>query len=185
MDLSRIDLGGARIFDADFTGANLSGANMLDATIRASFADANLSQISARRVTITGDLTGATLDGANLAGAILDASFGQTSHVGANLVRVSFKFPDGASMEGADLSGFDLRNAAFTGPFGGARGNMRGVDFSGSDLDQAYFLNVDLTGATFRGASVADARFSQNVVCPNGKQPRAGQSGVLTCNLVE
>jgi uncharacterized protein YjbI with pentapeptide repeats len=181
MDLSGIDLGGASVYDADFTGANLSGAQFTEATIRGVFADANLSNVSARASTISGDLTGATLDGANLASSILDASFGATSHVGANLVRVTIMFPDGASMEGADLAGFDLRNASFSGPFGGAPGNMRGVDFSGSKLGQAYFRHVDLTGAIFRNASMGDTRFANDVVCPNGKAPRANQAGTPTC----
>lgn len=58
-----------------------------------------------------------------------------------------------APLDGADLSGLDLRNVSFHGA------SLRAVNFDGADLRGASFTNAVLDSATFRGADLRQADF--------------------------
>jgi uncharacterized protein YjbI with pentapeptide repeats len=175
LDAPGIDLTRARIDDstfgrtpADWSGANLSGAQLFEAVVLASLTNANLSGITARKALLLGDLTGANMNGADLTLASVGSSFfAGTTFAGATLDGLFVSFEDGDSLENLDLSGLDLEDVSFYGDK--ELVNMRNVNFAGADLDWASFHLVDLTGANFRGASMVEMSFSEGTICPNGK----------------
>ncbi len=90
---------------------------------------------------------------------------------GANLVGA---IVSGEILDGADLSGVELRVSVISGmSFVGA--NLSGADLSTSDIYDSDFTNADLTGAnlsftkiedsTFAGASVDGVNWDEATVC--------------------
>jgi len=112
------NLRGADLIDADLRGANLRGANLIDANLRGA------------------DLRGADLRGADLRGADLR---------GADLRGADLR---GANLRGADLRGADLRDADLRGA------NLRGADLRDADLRGADLRGADLIDADLRGADL-------------------------------
>jgi uncharacterized protein YjbI with pentapeptide repeats len=87
----------------------------------------------------------------------------------------------------ADLSGLDLREASFSGDVG-TTGVMQRTNFSGSNLVQTLFDNVDLTGSNFAGAVLVDDRgysvsFTGTLVCPDGAPVDTTVRGAAACRL--
>jgi uncharacterized protein YjbI with pentapeptide repeats len=192
---------GASSSYVDFDGADLTGANLTDAwMIEASLAGTNLTDVTAQRVDLAGFYSDwdtiwkdADLREANLA-------FGQIWHKdtkrvkdgktdfreadvrGANLFR--FAFTPGTHVGAADFSGCvfgadpwgkitDFKN----GPAGTDLGmvNFEGATFKGADLRNCGFTNSNLNGASFEDADLSRALFDV------GNAVQAG--GALEANL--
>jgi uncharacterized protein YjbI with pentapeptide repeats len=104
------NLRGAKLRDANFTGANLRGAKLRRANMRGAdmtgtiLRDANFAGAKLRRANMRGaDMTGAILRDANCAGA----NFASAILDGANFT--------GATLRGANLRGANLRDANLSG----------------------------------------------------------------------
>lgn len=136
LDLSGRDLRGARVWDADFSGAQLEHAILTSAILsRANFTGAHLFDADLQGA-LLGDaqFNGASLQGAKLSGAYLPAA----EFIGANVGAAVF--------DGADLS-----NANFT-----AAAAYR-TSFRGAFLDRSLFSAATVVQAHFDGASLRDA----------------------------
>ncbi|HCU93989.1 MAG TPA: pentapeptide repeat-containing protein [Actinobacteria bacterium] len=155
-NFSGADLGGANLSFTRLAGANLTGANLAGAKLTGThLADANLSSGKLTMASLTDtDLTGADLSRANLAGAVLvGANLNGASFSGADLsgaVLVSANIP-GLSFATATLTGADLSGATLT------RGYLVGADLSGALLVNAVFTGADLTGADLTRADIRHA----------------------------
>ncbi len=146
-DLSGANLSGASLIQAELGGANLSGANFATSVLTG----ANLAGA---------DLTGAgvafaNLGGADLRGATLTGIGGQLA-VPPSLLPVGYRiandyivgpgvFLGSANLAGENLSSLDLSNVDLTSA------NLTGADLTGALLAGADLLNADLTGALLAG----------------------------------
>lgn len=142
--LRKIDLRGARFAEAVFAGSDLSGGK-LD--------DADLSRASLFEAT----LTGAILDGASLCGASLHEA--SMAEVKAGILA------GGADLSYADLAGANLRESTFL------ESDLRYASLDNADLRKGTFMHVNLSGATFHGATLAGAVIKS--------------SGVITSQLLQ
>lgn len=132
LDLSSLDLRGARFVEAYLEGANLSGAQLQGAD----FTGAHLERVFA--VGTTTRMAGARFNGAALDEAVLS---------GVRLTGASF---EGADLTSAKLRRADLRNVRFH------RAKMQGAQLTGSVLNGARFRNADVADANFKGAKLDD-----------------------------
>ncbi len=118
-ECSGLDLHGAKLRNANFSGANLNAANLIWAKLR----DINLSGAN---------LWDAKLDRANLTGANLSwANLDEARLIGANLA--------GANLCGANLHWAKLESAVLRGT------ELADSDLSGATLDATIFGDVDLS----------------------------------------
>jgi uncharacterized protein YjbI with pentapeptide repeats len=149
-DFSGADLQGANLSGADLTlakfgGANLSGANFGKADLlNADLQNARLGKADFRNARLTEvDLTGADLTGAYLTGASLD----EAKLTGANLTRALLKHANlaRARLTGANLTGAQLEHAKLT------RAELTGANLRGANL-----ILADLRGAELAGAGLSD-----------------------------
>jgi uncharacterized protein YjbI with pentapeptide repeats len=163
VDLSRLDLRGARFAganlfatkfeDSNLTGADLSGANLgLAWVIRANFTGADLSRANVQGLVVASGLQTNPAEAPVFAGA---------KFVGA---RVIARF-GGFDLRGADFTdaklGVDMRNQSMgvlRADFSGAA--LDGADFTRADLGRAWFRFARLRGARLVGASLLHADFS-------------------------
>jgi len=130
----------------DWVGANLSGADLQEATMGganlrgASLTGANMGEINLSQADLTrADLSGANLSEADLSEAVLH----RAQLKGANLVRANlFK----ADLTGTVASGTDL-----------SRANLSGSDWTGADLSRANMSQTDLVQANFSRANLSGA----------------------------
>jgi uncharacterized protein YjbI with pentapeptide repeats len=133
-DLSDANFGGANLsgailFKASLIGADLHGANLSKANIHDAFLSrANLVGADLREANlIQADLSWANLSGANLSGADLSrARLGLADVTQANL--------SGANLRGANLSGANLRGA-----------NLSKASLNRANLEAEDFLNLPKT----------------------------------------
>jgi uncharacterized protein YjbI with pentapeptide repeats len=148
----------ARILDEiDFTGANLSRANLRQASAaNASFFAADLSFADLTLIRAPkADFRGAVLAGARLASAVLDDADMRravlaTAHDGFQLVRV-----DGAA---ASLNGVDLSEAE-AGKVDFSNCSLKGARLRGANLRGAVFTDAVMTGADLAGAQLGGTTF--------------------------
>jgi hypothetical protein len=119
-NLGRVNLSGAQLWDADFTGANVARANLR----WGNFTDANLSKADLREA----DLTGANLIGANLK----EANLSRANLAGANFMQ--------AHLWGSNLSEADLVDANFTDA------GLDGANFAGAMFGRTIIAFQDLRG---------------------------------------
>lgn len=161
LDLNPINLQGAVLTDADFSGiylknakltdANLSGVNLGGACLNnANLTDVNLSNAN---------LTGADLVVANLSYANLNhAELGQVDLSGANLSGVDLSSANlsGVNLSSANLTDADLSNANLSGAnLSGA--NLSGVILSDADLNGANLTNANLSHAGLNNTNLSNA----------------------------
>ena len=156
---------GARVHDADLSGAHLAGLDLTGST----FTDVVLDGADlGPAATIATNLTDAALTNVSLAGTdlrsavltrtrarvvtgtpLLDPAFsitlGQLVGPGVDLGGAVL---DGADLTGRDLSGADLRGVRLRGT------NLTAADLSGSWLGFPDLTGADLTGATLAGATL-------------------------------
>jgi hypothetical protein len=130
---------------ADFSDADLSGANLSDAYLNnANLSDANLSGANFSNAYLSGaNLSDAYLSGANLS----DANFSGANLSGAILI--------GANLSGANLSGADLSGAILSDAY------LSGANLSGGDLSGAVGLPI-ATDAPARLLAVAQAALASH-----------------------
>jgi len=170
VDLSSVDLTGAKLRGADLTGANLEGAILTGADLyEARLMGADLSSAYLRGANLmSANLLGANLLGANLLGAkvsyahLKDANLEDANFKGASSEGASF---EGANLEGANFEGANLNSANLT------QSNLEGANFEGAsmiatfagaylrgaNLMSANLLGADLEGADLEGAKVSYA----------------------------
>jgi uncharacterized protein YjbI with pentapeptide repeats len=172
-DEREIDLAEISLDNIRFEGVNLAGANLRKASLRNSkLNNAILSNAK---------LNEAHLDYADLREVQLDgASIFKSSLFEANLERANLTFADLqiADLRGCNLSGANLTNASLIGA------NLRGCNLSGANLTGAslcnanlanvFMLGANLIRADLRGARVsteqlAEARYLQGALMPDGK----------------
>ena len=169
--LDDIELPGARLLGADFTGAkfrraDLRGADLTGAIFRGAdlgstkLEQANLAQADLGEAELAAaNFTGADLSKANLRKALCE----ETRFAGAKL-----RFADlrGAACEQADFTRADLWGADLTGAdcgradFRGAvfkEASARDAVFTGADLRGADLTRIDLRGADLAGADLREA----------------------------
>lgn len=162
------DLHGANLTGLDLSGLDLSGICLDGANLSgASFAGANLRNAVLAHACMTGcvldavDLSGANLGKAHLAGASLrQAILKKSVLAGADLTGAVLK---GADLEGADLSGTILTDTDLTAVNGAKlmaiKLSLRGLYAPEIVLTKAKFIECDIEGADWRGASLDQAVF--------------------------
>lgn len=147
LDLSGLNLTGARLAGADLTGANLEKTRLFGADL----AGAQLHGVHAK---------GADFTGANLSGALL--SEGLFDHAGFGSANLSGVVAHRASFRGAALSACSAREASFAASdLTEARcidANFEGADFQTATLGEADLTGVRVAGATFRRARLKGAK---------------------------
>ena len=160
-DLHGEDLHDVTINGDDMQRANLSGANLANASlIGVDLRGANLANANLQGATFNGDdLQGAVLDGANLAGIhLIGVEIRGVSLRGATTLRDVVANCTGCDLHGMDLHGQDLHGLTLSGAdlrganLIGAR--LSGVHFTGVDLSDANLTNADLTGASLDGCDL-------------------------------
>ena len=129
--------------EADFTGADLIGANLIGADL----VGAKLSGA---------DLTGAKLSGADLSeGRLVRADLSEANLSGANLSEADLRE---AKLSEADLREANLTEANLSGAIlfkaNLSRANLREANLTGANLDSATLVRTDLTGADLTGCRV-------------------------------
>ena len=138
--ISRRDYRGARLSEANLSGAHLSAANLSGAAL----SEANLSGAHLVRA----NLSGAYLSEANLSGAQLiwaDLSGAYLFHADLN----------GAALFWAVLSGANISRAKLN------EANLEGVYLSKAELNRANLINAKLSLADLSGAQLVGADFSR------------------------
>jgi uncharacterized protein YjbI with pentapeptide repeats len=189
-NLTGIDLSGTSLAGVNFDGANLSDATFAGAQLAgASFKNANLTGASVAGLMLGDvDFTGATLQQTDFSESTLASAMLLGGVLrGAVVLSTSFTLDPATPVNDADLSGLDLREAAFSGDVG-TIGVMQRANFAGSNLGQTLFTNVDLTGSNFAGATLVDDRgrsvsFTRGVVCPDGAPVDTTVHGAAACRL--
>jgi uncharacterized protein YjbI with pentapeptide repeats len=156
IDLSGVDLRGAKLTGsvlyrvkldgADLRGADLSGSN-LGELVRVNLDGALLPNAYVPHLT---DCSARHTDFSNV--RFNPAVIVRTDFTGAKLANVfaSYTQSEQAVFCEADLTGALLQDSAFPG------GN-----FDGANMTRAFLDNCDLTAATFRGANLTGASFSR------------------------
>ncbi len=141
-----VNLEGANLEDANYSGRDLRGANLDHANVRG----ANFSGTNLRDANLEGaDAEGANFSGVNLRGANLaHANFGGANLTGANLRDGNLE--DG-NFTNARLDGANLRDSNLE------RANLTGARLDGANLRDANLEHADLTGARLDGANLRDA----------------------------
>lgn len=189
-DLTGIDLTGADMVDAVFDGATLDGARLDFAMVYdASFVGTSLSGASLRGAALNNAiLTDAIISGADFTEARLPGNLlanpGITTAVLFGATVYLTADPAAAPLV---LAGADLREVSLSGPSEGL-GDLRGASFAGANLAGAFFSQLDLTGADFAGAIFSDdtsgsALFSGGNVCPDGAPTTPDLYDQAACRL--
>ena len=155
-NLECVNLSGACLIEADFSGARCAKSTLT----RANLARANLSGA---------DFTGANLIGACLIGACLI----RTNLTGACSVR--------ANLFGAELSGATLVRADFSRAVL-SRACLIGANLSGADLTGACLIGANLSRADLTGATLARANLTE-VALYRANLAEADLSGVDLTNV--
>ena len=147
VDLSEANLAGLNLSFVDLSGANFQASNFTGASLR----NANLSGANLVRATISGaNLDGARLEGADLSHVKSGGIVGLPSSKpeGWNLIK-GYLVGATANLSGADLrgvnfSGFDIQRADFTGS-NLSSADLAALDFSTSIMDDVNFASANLS----------------------------------------
>jgi len=182
-DLTGIDLSSAQIGAIDLTGADLSDANLRRVEMRETvIVGADFSNADLDGATINADFVGVSLLHVGFSrvttdGRFFDAELPPTIYLTGMTIDVStHEIPAGTSFAGVQITGTTFQGVT-------ALGNLAGANFSGAVMSDVYFVNVDLTGATFTGDDLSSARFDMTTVCPDGLAPDPALTGGATCRL--
>lgn len=153
-----VDLSGRLLTEADFTGAHLCKARLVETGLeRANLYCADLRGADARQANLfradlrgaslrEADLFGANLDEADLRAAVLARADGKA---GFRLVgRAGQAGPDGETTYSVDFAYSSMKRARL------GRSRLKGANFTGAVLTGAQMNGADLTGAIFERAVV-------------------------------
>jgi uncharacterized protein YjbI with pentapeptide repeats len=142
----------AKLAEFILKGVTLQNANLQYASLfHFNLSEALLSGANLRGAFLEkADLSRAYLNGADLSEAYLN---------GANLFQAIL---DGADLQRAYLGGTNLRESHLR------MTNMRGAILSLADLDNANLTGADLRGARVSSERLAKAKFSEDIILPNG-----------------
>ena len=169
-DLAGRSLRNLDLSNVDFKGANLKGANLFGAKL----ADANLTKVDLRDANLNlswlihANFTDADLTGASLVAPVvaegLDAKTGEVPiFKGANMTnaRVQARFT-GGDLRGARFVNGDVSAHLANQSMGlmhteMSSANLRGADFSGTNMGHADLSYADIQGANFAGADLTRA----------------------------
>ena len=150
LDLSKVNIAGAKLMKAQLQGAFLYEANLE----KANLIDANLQEANLRRTNLKGawlhetNLRKAYLNEANLQEAELSSTDLQWASLNkANLQRADLRV---AKLQGANLSEADLRGA-----------NLSSTDLQWADLNKAKLQGTNLSSAKVQGASFHQANLQR------------------------
>ena len=165
VDLSEVNLSGAKLNGVNFTNANLSVANLSGANLD----EANLTNAKLNVARLSGAhlskaiLNHASLNVANLIRADLkNAQLRGASLIRAELIRADLTRAD---LEGANLRSADLREAALRqANLRGAnlsQATLRGAFLTGAHLEQANLNDTDLSRTVMSGANLRDTELRQ------------------------
>jgi uncharacterized protein YjbI with pentapeptide repeats len=172
-EMIRVNLTGARLWQATLDGARLDNARLGGAKLNA----ASLQRISASEVDLShADLSLAKADGAfffraNLVGARLEsaslraACFHQARLAGARFAKADLTKADfqDATIDGADFAGATLESASFRA-LTLSKANFLGASFATADLSQANLEGMELPGANFAGARLNEALLTASIM---------------------
>jgi len=181
-DLSGAYLSGADLYGANLSRANLSGANLREVNLHnADLSEANLSEANLHNA----DLSDANLRGANLSSANLSsAEISDTDFVGATLKETILRNAIGkANFKEANLSQADLRQALLVeANFKGA--NLYRVDLVGARLEGAKFENANLREADLQEADLQNAHLQKaNLMRAKLRGARVEEADIECANL--
>jgi uncharacterized protein YjbI with pentapeptide repeats len=160
----------AKLTDADFTGAEISGASFRPRpSVCPLICFLPGTGISASQLYSTASYQAQDL-------SRIDVSF--HDFVSGNFVGQNLS---GANFERANLTGADLRQANFANAF------LARATFAGANLSQANLMNVDLnqaelTGAVLTGAELTGARIHGGALTLDGPSFRGANLGLTTAN---
>lgn len=160
-----------RLFDADLSGAVLTGGNLRNADIRKSnlagtlLRDARMAGTNLQMSDISESvLTGANFKDAHLGGACLfnveatKTDFTEAGLAGANLSKAEFNVTDftDSVMTGIEITEAEFHKCNFS------KANLRSVDFSNVRLGAANFTEANLRGANFSQSFLKSAVFNRS-----------------------
>ncbi len=170
LDLRGADLHGAQLLDADFSNAmlhhsNLSGVNFANTDLTDSFLSySDLSQAQFHDVNFTrarlwfADLSGAMLQDADLPGVDFSNARLHGTNLGrANLSGANFQY---ATATKAWFESANLSRATFL------RADLSGARLMKAGLTDADFLDANLNEANISGANLSGVRFSNGGIQP-------------------
>ncbi len=156
LDLSKTDISGALLTEANLQGATLSKANLQGAYLKdAKLQGADLTEANLQGAKLWGaelqkaklrgtKLERAVLNGAELQGAILDGAnlkYAYLWYIKLQEAQLKLTNLEGAILKEADLQGATLDGANLKGAF------LNGTNIEGVSLAQAYLEGADLSEA--------------------------------------
>ena len=148
-DWSGCDLTGANLVfftlnDMNLSGANLSNAKLMGAKVSSNLTDADFSGANMSGIDLTAaNITGAIMATATISGIRTFNTTGIPASLPSGWKDIDFTIlgptarPLDAILSGADLSGLDLDQADLSGA------NLHGTNLSGTDLGQATLSGVE------------------------------------------
>jgi uncharacterized protein YjbI with pentapeptide repeats len=146
-DLSRAYLGGANLSRANASGTYLSRAFLSGANL----IEADLSRAHLSEADLRADASRANLSGADLLGATLSGAYLiEATLSGANLSEANLSR---ANLSRANLSRANLSEA-----------DLRGANLSEASLSRALLVKAKLDGADLRRASLSEASFNAAIL---------------------
>jgi uncharacterized protein YjbI with pentapeptide repeats len=165
IDLSEVNLSGAKLDDIDFSQANLnvinlSGASLVSANLM--FAKLNVARLSGAHLS-NANLKGASLNVTNLVRADLsNAELSKASLVRSELVRANLSRANliAANLKNADLREATLRQANLR-QANLSEVNLKGSLLTGANLEQANLSKTDLSRTDLSGANLRDTELKQ------------------------
>jgi uncharacterized protein YjbI with pentapeptide repeats len=161
LELSNVDLRGARLSGARLERSRLADSHLEDAfLLGAKLAGARLVRVHSEGANLSNaDLRGADLNRACLDGVFaVDADFGSGRStdvwIATSLIRASVRY---AHLQGVNLSSATLENADLTGSLlfdaDLSHARLSGTHLEGADLSSAQLDDADLKSATYSSAT--------------------------------
>lgn len=182
LKVSKINLGGCFLFNANLRNLNLKEANLSGAILKGTdFSEANLqgsniffTVLSKTNLTRT-NLEMATLDGCRFNQAILKSTiFKRASFVSSTLIESNINSGD---FERANLTNADLSSSLII------RSNFSGVNFTECDLSGSIIRDVNFKNAVFSSINLKGAIFENNFSSNKESQQADFLQGVLVDSL--
>ncbi|MFM9950139.1 MAG: pentapeptide repeat-containing protein [Saprospiraceae bacterium] len=163
INLSRVDLSGAKLFNVFFNKCDLNNAKLNNATLMKVFIyESNLINVDfnnsfmPQSTLINNNLNGATFIGAKLDGSNFEASNLRLADLNrASLMRTNFK---ATTLTHANLQEADLERAIFEDAI------MKSVNLSWTIMHKTYLKGANLSNANLQGASLIKANVAGSII---------------------